>query len=52
MPDDLDPGDTPDLRPTVDQLSEWSFPASDAPPAWTWEIPAAPVRPDLGSGED
>jgi len=31
------------LRPTVDQLSEWSFPASDAPAVWTWDTgPRAP----------
>jgi sulfide:quinone oxidoreductase len=33
------------LRPTVDQLSEWSFPASDAPAVWTWDTgPRAPRR--------
>lgn len=25
-------------RPTVDQMSEWSFPASDPPATWTWEV--------------
>jgi hypothetical protein len=25
-------------RPTVDQMSEWSFPASDPPAVWTWEV--------------
>jgi hypothetical protein len=33
--------------PTVDELGEASFPASDPPPAWTWEI-EPPVR--NGSG--
>jgi hypothetical protein len=27
--------------PTVDELGEASFPASDPPPAWTWEIEPA-----------
>jgi hypothetical protein len=26
---------------TVDEMSEWSFPASDPPSTWTWEVPAA-----------
>lgn len=24
-------------RPTVDDMGEWSFPASDPPATWTWE---------------
>ena len=27
-------------RPTVDDMSEWSFPASDPPATWTWDPPA------------
>lgn len=30
-------GAAPPLRPTVDEMSEWSFPASDPPATWTWE---------------
>ena len=26
------------MRPTVDEMSEWSFPASDPPATWTWEV--------------
>jgi hypothetical protein len=25
-------------RPTVDDMSEWSFPASDPPATWTWDV--------------
>src|SRR5690349_21501307 len=25
-------------RPTVDEMGEWSFPASDPPATWTWEV--------------
>ena len=31
---DEDPAST---RPTVDEMSEWSFPASDPPATWTWD---------------
>jgi hypothetical protein len=24
-------------RPTVEEMGEWSFPASDPPATWTWE---------------
>jgi hypothetical protein len=47
-PADLDPpkrpleeprsDEQPSMRPTVDQMSEWSFPASDPPATWTWEV--------------
>jgi hypothetical protein len=25
-------------RPTVDDMGEWSFPASDPPATWNWEV--------------
>jgi hypothetical protein len=28
-------------RPTLDDLGEWSFPASDPPATWTWETDGA-----------
>jgi hypothetical protein len=31
-------------RPTVDDLSEWSFPASDPPATWTWDVEARRSR--------
>jgi hypothetical protein len=33
---DMDRDATP-RRPTVDEMSEWSFPASDPPATWNWE---------------
>ncbi len=30
----------PDGSSTVDQMSESSFPASDPPAVWTWDVPA------------
>lgn len=35
-----------DDRPTVDEMSEWSFPASDPPATWTWDVdrPLVPAR--------
>jgi hypothetical protein len=32
-------------RPTVDEMSEWSFPASDPPATWTWDPPTPRTRP-------
>ena len=40
-------------RPTVDEMSEWSFPASDPPATWTWEPKPQTVIPaDAASGPD
>jgi nucleotide-binding universal stress UspA family protein len=36
-------------RPTVDEMSEWSFPASDPPATWTWE-PRLRRIPGTGDG--
>ena len=30
-------------RPTVDEMSEWSFPASDPPASWTWDVVKPPA---------
>jgi nucleotide-binding universal stress UspA family protein len=30
-------------RPSVDDMSEWSFPASDPPATWTWDVDRPPV---------
>jgi hypothetical protein len=35
----LDP-QTGATRPTVEQMGEWSFPASDPPATWTWDVDA------------
>jgi hypothetical protein len=34
----VDEEEPPSTRPTVDEMSEWSFPASDPPASWTWDI--------------
>ena len=31
--------DPPATRPSVDDMGEASFPASDAPAVWTWDPP-------------
>jgi hypothetical protein len=31
--------DSPSTRPSVDEMGEASFPASDAPAVWTWDPP-------------
>jgi hypothetical protein len=28
----------PPGRPTLDDIGEWSFPASDPPANWTWDV--------------
>jgi hypothetical protein len=28
----------PPRRPTLDDIGEWSFPASDPPANWTWDV--------------
>jgi hypothetical protein len=37
-------------RPTVDEMSEWSFPASDPPATWNWE--PRPADPPSAGGHD
>jgi hypothetical protein len=32
------PPTMPSTRPSVDDMSEWSFPASDPPATWTWDV--------------
>jgi hypothetical protein len=34
----------PSGRPSVDEVSECSFPASDPPAVWTWEVPDRQAR--------
>ena len=40
-PDQAIEADPPDAsrseRPTVDEMGEWSFPASDPPATWKWD---------------
>ncbi len=36
--DEVDEEERTSTRPTVDDMSEWSFPASDPPATWTWDI--------------
>jgi hypothetical protein len=31
-------------RPTVDDMGEWSFPPSDPPVTWTWDVEPPPVK--------
>jgi hypothetical protein len=35
--DEVDEEEATSMRPTVDEMSEWSFPASDPPATWTWD---------------
>jgi hypothetical protein len=37
--------DASDCRPTVEQMGEWSFPASDPPATWTWDVEPSPRDP-------
>jgi hypothetical protein len=36
--DEVDEEEATSTRPTVDEMSEWSFPASDPPATWTWDV--------------
>jgi hypothetical protein len=36
--DQVDESQPVSARPTVDDMSEWSFPASDPPATWTWDL--------------
>jgi len=36
--DEVDEEEPTSTRPTVDEMSEWSFPASDPPAVWTWDV--------------
>jgi hypothetical protein len=36
--DQVDENEQAAARPTVDDTSEWSFPASDPPATWTWDV--------------
>jgi hypothetical protein len=35
--DDEDDADARAVRPTVEDMGVWSFPASDPPATWNWE---------------
>jgi hypothetical protein len=39
-------GGSPGGGSTVDERSEWSFPASDPPSTWTWEVAEGQGRED------
>ena len=45
------PAAEPSVAPTddsrIDEMSESSFPASDPPSAWTWEVKSRTSTPDL-----
>jgi hypothetical protein len=43
------PDDAPSpIGSTVDEMSEFSFPASDPPAVWTWDVPTpTPSPPDV-----
>jgi hypothetical protein len=42
-PDVDDVRDVATVPVTVDDLSEWSFPASDPPATWTWDPEMTPA---------
>ena len=38
--------------PTVDQMGEWSFPASDPPAVWTWDPKPEALEEQEGGREE
>jgi hypothetical protein len=39
-------------RPTVEQMGEWSFPASDPPAVWTWDPKPEALKPPADGREE
>jgi hypothetical protein len=56
-PDDVDAVEPAPTRgraggdATVEEMSEWSFPASDPPSTWTWEVPEPAETRAAGRGD-
>jgi hypothetical protein len=44
----------PSTSPSVDDMSEWSFPASDPPATWTWDVDRPPraAGPSVATGPE
>jgi hypothetical protein len=49
---DASAGALPGGDVTVDEMSDASFPASDSPSRWTWEVPASVADADTDDPAD
>jgi hypothetical protein len=49
---DASAGALPGGDVTVDEMSDASFPASDSPSRWTWEVPASAADADADDPAD